>query len=786
MNLEERHIAPGAGLALACLGLAGTLLAPPSSAAHGPSDELRPWCQNVVVPQGRTFRTGQPFSGVHVPLVTVTHVNAAVKIADGVATTELTMGLLNPADRQVEAELMIPLPAGAKVTGLAFDSAESTPAHRLLGATEAQHAYQSLARLTMDSGALEFVGTGALRSSVFPLSSKGEQTVRVVYEETVAAHGQRTDYVLPRSENLALQTPWEIEVQISSTLPIADVYSPTHGLGVDSESKTHRELSVLPGATGRLEAGPLRLSVLTGEGSMATTIFTANDPNGPGGWFLLLAGLGDVPAQAEVPPREVTIVLDRSGSMGGTKFEQAVAAARQVLEGLEFGEAVQIIDYSKTVEQFAVAPVIKTKANLPKLRSYLDGLAAKGGTNLDGALQAALGAPAMEGFVPVVLFLTDGLATEGEQREHVIRDRAIAANVHGRRVFTFGVGHDVNASLLDAVAQRSRARATYVAPGANVEVAVGDVFEDLSGPVMTHLEFEVASADGALDTRMVRDVYPGLMPDLFRGDRLLLLGRYTDERSATLRIKGRKFTGTVIHELCHDFSEGAGENDFVPRLWAMRRIAALEDSLRQQGADPSALAGLKDDPRFAETITEMLELATTHGVLTDSTAFLAREGTELGDVDALVSVACQDSLSNNGFRSGSSGVAQQKNIYLNRSQGWVNSANLLNDSSDKAVASSGLQTIRGRTYIRRGSRWTDGCLALDKAATAKPDAEVFIGSKEYATLFDAMTKAGRGAELSLSGEILIKFEGVVTLIKAPWTVPLAPKIGYELPKGVHH
>lgn len=738
------------------------------------------------MPQGRVLRADRPYAEVHAPAVRLEKVHAAVKIAEGVATTELTVVLSNPAAWQVEAELLIPLPDGATVKGFGFEGAETTLAHRLLGAKGAQHAYQSLAGLTMDPAALEFVGTNALRSSVFPLPSKAAQTVRVIYEEALSTHGQRTDYVLPRSENLALQTPWEIDVQISSTLPIADVYSPTHGLGVESETRTQRQLRVLPGATGRIEAGPLRLSILAGEGSMATTIFTADDPSGPGGWFLLLAGLGDVPTQAETPPREVTIVLDRSGSMAGPKFDQAVAAARQVLAGLEFGEAVQIIDYSKTVEQFAAAPVIKTKANLPQLRAYLDGLKAKGGTNLDGALQAALGAPGTDGFVPVVLFLTDGLATEGEQREHVIRDRAIAGNVHGRRVFTFGVGHDVNASLLDAVAQRSRARATYVSPGANVEVAVSDVFEDLSGPLMTQLEFEVASPDGSLDTRMVRDVYPGLMPDLFRGDRLLLVGRYTEARPVTLRLKGCGFAGAAAHDLCHDFSATAQDSDFVPRLWAMRRIAALEDSLRQQGADPNALAELKDDPRFTETIMEMLELAVAHGVLTDSTTFLAKEGTQLGDVEALVSVACRDSYSNNLLRSGASGVAQQKNILSNRTQGWVNSANLLNDANDSAVASYGLQTIQGRTFIRRGTRWTDGCLALKKAAAAEPDAVVTVGSSEYATLFDAMMKAGRGAELSLSGEILIQFGGVVTLVKAPGAVHLKQKVGYELPAGVHH
>ena len=107
----------------------------------------------------------------------------------------------------------------------------------------------------------------------------------------------------------------------------------------------------------------------------------------------------------------------------------------------------------------------------------------------------------------------------------------------------------------------------------------------------------------------------------------------------------------------------------------------------------------------------------------------------------------------------------------------MNSSNLLTDATGAAVENDGLQTIRGRSYLRRGKLWTEGCLALDEAGASKPDVEIEVGSPEYATLLDAMTKVGRGAELSLEGEILIRFDGVVTLIKA------APS---HVTEGVHH
>ncbi|QDV05372.1 von Willebrand factor type A domain protein [Planctomycetes bacterium Poly30] len=753
------------GLALAASPLA-------ASASNQPHD-LRPWCSHVVLPQSGVIRTAPATAqGAHAgAAVEVRGVDADISIVDGIATTKLTIAVGNASASPQEAEVLLPVPRGAVISGFALEGISGNPApaasYDVLAKDAAIATYRTIVEQLRDPALLEFAGDQLLRSHVFPVEAGGTRTIRVSYEEVLTGDGQRLDYALARSESLGLAVPWSIDVSVRSSSVIADVYSPTHGLEARSTGPHARSLKVAARADGRLEPGPFRLSVLGGDGPVATTLFSSQDPDGRGGWFLLLAGIGDVPAREDLPPREVSLVIDRSGSMGGAKFDQAIAAARQVLEGLDFGEAIQIIDYASDVERFAPAPVIKTKANLPALRAYLDGLKAKGGTNLDGALQLALRTDVIEGFLPVVLFLTDGLPTEGESREHVIRDRAMEGNVHARRIFTFGVGYDVNASLLDAIADRSRGRATYVGPAENVEIAVADVFQDLSGPVLTDLEFQVASADGVEDVRLVRDVYPGIMPDLYEGDRLLLVGRYTEPRAGQFRLEGTSAAGKVTHTLDVDFAKALAKNLFVPRLWAMRRIAALEDSIRQAGANPAALASLQDDPKFQETVAEMLQLATEHGILTDSTAFLAREGTQLGDASELLATACQISCDNNGARSGASGVAQQSNIVSNRGQAWVNGSNTLYDEEGKAVANGGVQTIQGRTYFRRGARWTAGALALDEAAQAAPGSEVIVGTPEYTTLCETLLRCGRAAELTLEGEILLEIDGKVTLIKQP-------------------
>lgn len=717
------------------------------------------WCANVVLPQARVFHLHPGAPALH-----VTGVRADILIVDGVATTTLDVSLVNQGDRDAEGELLLPVPDGAVVSGFDFEGKGATSSARLLPRDEARAAYDNIVAELRDPALLEFHGAALIRSSVFPVPKGGTQTVRVRYEHILPESGGRLDYELPRSESLALAVPWEVTLEVRSQRPIADVYSPTHDLPRVSGHANRVKLAARTG--GSLQAGSLRVAVLLASGPLSTTLFTSADPDGPGGWFLLLAGLGEVPPEASLPPREVTLVLDRSGSMAGEKFEQARAAALQILEGLAFGEAVQIIDYSKSVERFAPGPVVKTKENLPALRAYLEQLSIGGGTNLDGALAAALHQPTLTGMLPVVLFLTDGLPTEGETRESEIRSRIERENVHQRRVFTFGVGHDVNAPLLDAVAVQSRARATYVQPGVDVERAVADVFEDLAGPVVTDLSVRVTDCEGVENSRLVRDLHPQLLPDLFRGDRLVLVGRYLEAVPMRFEVQGTRGAAPATWTLQHDFAQAAVNNRFVPRLWAMRRIAQLEDELRRAGADATALATLKDDARFGELVREMLDLAARFGVLTDSTAFLALEGTELGQGQALVADAASRGLYNATCRTGVEGIAAQQNVALNREQTWVNSCNTLYQADGSVAANNTVQTIQGRTFFRRGTRWIDGRAAL-AATLPDPDREVTFGSEAYRALVSALTQEGCVGQLALDGDILLMHGSETVLIKAP-------------------
>lgn len=716
----------------------------------------RAWSANVVMPQSRAFHVD-----ASQPAVRVSSIRADVLIVDGIATTTLDVRVENSAARDSQAELLLPVPEGAVVSGFDFEGKGASSSAVVLPRDQARETYDSIVARLADPALLEFVGSSLVRSSVFPVPHGGSQTVRVRYEHVLPVDGSRLDYELPRSESLSADVQWDVKLEVRSTRPIADVYSPTHDLPRVEGNSRRVVMHARPGTP--MQAGSLHVSVLLADGPVTTTLFTSADPDGAGGWFLLLAGLGEPPPDAAIPQREVTIVLDRSGSMAGEKFDQARAAALQVIEGLAWCESIQIIDYSDKVERFAPAAVEKSPSTLPALRAYLAGLRTGGSTNLDGALEAALATPPTGGKLPVVLFLTDGLPTVGITREVDIRARLERENVHARRVFTFGVGNDVNAPLLDSIAVKSRARSTYIRPSEDVERAVASVFSALAGPVVTDLAMRVTGRDGAASTRLTRDLYPQMLPDLFRGDRLILVGRYLADGPARFELTGTRAGTPSRWTMDYDFARALPRNEFVKRLWAMRRIAALEDELRTAGADPKAIATLRDDVRYGEIIKEMLDLATRFGVLTDSTAFLALEGTKLGDSATLVATAEQRGFDNANCRTGLEGVAAQQNVGLNREQTWVNFDNTLYAANGEAIANRTVQSMRGRTYFRRGATWVDGQLAL--ADDVAPDRVVTIGTPEHAALVDSMAKVGCAAQLALEGEILLRHEGENVLVK---------------------
>jgi len=229
---------------------------------------------------------------------------------------------------------------------------------------------------------------------------------------------------------------------------------------------------------------------------------------------------------------------------------------------------------------------------------------ANGGTNLAGAVDAALGERSETDRLTMVMLLTDGLPSVGEQAPDRIAAEA-AARIGRARIFTVGIGPDVNTYLLDRLAVDGRGSATYVLPGSDVGDAVGTLLGKLSRPALVDLRIVDAPV-------RLLDQAPAALPDLFYGEELIVLARYRGEGTGPVVIEGTRNGRRERFPVAATFARHENGNQYVPPLWAARRIGELTRQIRLEGASPDLIARVR-------------QLGLRYGILTEYTSYLVQE-----------------------------------------------------------------------------------------------------------------------------------------------------------------
>jgi Ca-activated chloride channel family protein len=169
----------------------------------------------------------------------------------------------------------------------------------------------------------------------------------------------------------------------------------------------------------------------------------------------------------------------------------------------------------------------------------------------------------------------------------------------------------VNAQLIEQLALEGHGTAQFVRPDENVERAVGLVASRLTSPIASDLRVTAQCPREGECVRLVHALPEGPV-DLFAGQDLVLLTRYTGNGRTRLMFDGRSATGPVHWETMVDFPDRDRDNAFVPRLWATRRIGWLSAARRQNGASPEV-----DD--------ELRTLGERYGIPTELTSYLVQE-----------------------------------------------------------------------------------------------------------------------------------------------------------------
>ena len=499
-----------------------------------------------------------------------------------------------------EADYVLPLPRGAAFEDLALEIDGEMVTGEALGAGEARRVYEEIVRRQRDPALVEWMGLGVLRTRIFPIQPGETRTVKVRFRAVAEREGDalRVDVPAPRGQGTARGTA--VQFRWPAGDAFGEAWSPTHRVEVRRE--TDRRVARVDEANGTVTL----LVPVRDAGRAAITVLTHAPEPGDGYALITLAPPALV---ARSTARDLTFVIDVSGSMSGGKLEQAKAAGRQLLQSLGRDDRFRLIAFSNDVDEFREGFTAASTAARAQATTWLEALRAEGGTNIQGALESALAVREEAGRLSLVLFMTDGAPTVGERRGERIAARA--GELRGaRRVFTFGLGADVNASLLEQVALDGAGTAHFVRPEEDVERVVGVVAQRLTRPVATDLKVRV---DGV----PLHAVQPAGRLDLFAGQELTVLARYGRTRRdqdtpVRVTITGQTPDGPVTWESRATFPVRRTADAFVGRLWATQRVGWLSAERRRSGAS-------------RELEDEMKRLGERWGIPTELTSYLVLE-----------------------------------------------------------------------------------------------------------------------------------------------------------------
>ncbi|MBN2578468.1 MAG: VWA domain-containing protein [Pirellulales bacterium] len=597
-----------------------------------------------------------------------------VRLVDQVARVQLSQTFANPGSQPMEVAFVFPLPYDGAIEQMTLlVDGKELPA-RLLDAKEARRMYEEIVRKNRDPALLEWLGTGLFKTSVFPVPPGASRTVSLRYSQICRKQEGLTDFLLPLSTAKYTSTPVEkvgVRVTIQSQEEIKNLYSPTHAVEIKRPDGKHAVVSYT--AKNTLPGSDFRLFYDVGRGKLSAKVLSYRPSSEDEGFFLLLASpqISPLPvgegqgvraaAQANSPhpnplpkgegtpaAKTVLFVIDRSGSMTGKKIEQVKAALKYVLNNLRPGDTFNIVAYDSAVESFRPELQKYDEETRKAALGFVEGLYAGGMTDIDAALRTALGQLKDDKRPAYVVFLTDGLPTAGVTNEMKIVANAKEANKVHARIFTFGVGYDLNSRLLDKLVRENFGQSEFVKPDEDIEAAVSRLYRRIESPVLTdvRLQFlfdEVKTEEG----NPVDRVYPRGSFDLFSGEQLVLVGRYKKTGAAKVIVTGRIGDREQKFDFPAEFAEKSPDESFafVEKLWAVRRVGEILDEIDLKG---------KND----ELIKELVELSTRHGILTPYTSFMADENVSIHDL-AANSRRAGERLGSLSLSGGQAGVAQR-------------------------------------------------------------------------------------------------------------------------------
>ena len=654
--------------------------------------------------------------------------HVTVEIIDQVVTTHVDQVFYNPNEWDIEGVYLFPIPAGAAVSRFQLWVDGKPVDGKVLSAEEARQIYQDTVNQLRDPALLEYAGRGAIQASIYPIPPRGERRIELEYNQILTSENGLVRYDYPLNTEKFSNKPLEsvsVSVSVFSTVPVRAVYSPSQPIDVLRDGDYRFTASYE--ASQILPSQDFTLYYSLGE-EQAFHLITFRDPgdlrDSDGYFLLLLAPKPDI--SNTIVEKDLLIVLDRSGSMEGEKFQQAKQALVYILNNLNPGDRFYLSAFSSGINRYARE--LRPVEDAAEAVSWAERLEAQGSTDINLALLDAAAVADSER-PTYLIFLTDGLPTEGVIENQAILDNFARSTAKNVRLFPFGVGYDVDTFLLDSLSSENGGLSTYVKPGENLNEILSGFYARISTPVLTDLTLDF----GGL---AVYDLYPSPLPDLFAGSQIVALGRYPQGGLTDVTLSGSFNKESITYTYPQQYFSSDSRSDEIrfdslPRLWATRKIGYLLNKIRLEGPDQ-------------ETIDQIVKLSIRFGIVTPYTSYLVTEENLLGMEfqETIAADAYQQALTAPAEPAYGAGAVDKA-----AEQGQLSRAEVAAPIPQELEQT--LKTVGTRTFIRQDGVWVDTAFDPQKMKTLK----VSFLSEDYFSL--ANSNPALAAALALGQQVIV-------------------------------
>lgn len=656
-----------------------------------------------------------------------------VEINHQVAITKVDQVFENPYDFAIEGTYLFPVPEKASIHNFAIQVDGKPLKTKILAKDVARAEYESLVKMHKDPALLEYVDRGMIQAHISTVKAHEKIKVTLEYTELLTANNGTVKYHYTLGTEKFSQQPLEsvlVQVNISSPQAISNIYSPTHKIETRKSDSGQAHAVVTYKEKNTRPDRDFILYYTVPHDEVGFNVLTYKEGQEDGFFLAMMSPNTEKTALKQpVVAKNIVFVIDTSGSMSGEKIEQAKQALTFCLHRLNPGDNFNVISFNSHITKSQEELIVAKPDAIKHALTYVGDLQADGGTDIDKALKEAMRQLPLGDAPNMIIFLTDGQPTVGECDIHRIINNTKSKNATNVRLFSFGVGYDVNTTLLDKISLDNKGTSDYIEPQENIEAKVSQFYLKVANPVLTDLVLDFSGTH-------VKEIYPMILPDLFQGSQLLVLGRYTNGGNVTLGLSGKQNSIEKHFLFSSNFASHNTENDFLPRIWASRKIAHLIDQIVLEGKNQSL-------------IDEIVVLSRRYGIITEYTSFLvdsnAQEFSKAFITDNMFDLASSSLSFASQDQSSFSSVVRAKG------QKCLRDSDVERDygTSGMTNVQEKMRNICSRTFYLKDSVWIDA-LHTD----ASPIIKIKLFGKAY---FDLMKKIpDLCASLSLGNKVIVK------------------------------